>query len=636
MSHPAIRNVLRAAALTDPAGAADADLLGRFAATRDESAFELLVWRHAALVQRVCKAVLRDHHAAEDAAQATFLALARKAHTFTGRGSVVGWLYRVARRIAVRLAKNQARRPTSSPELDRVPSAETQPESSPDELAALCTEVDRLPERYRIPILLCFFEGLTHQEAARRTNWPVGSIAGRLARAKDILARRLSRKGVGLAAITLAMPAGSFIGGTAHAAATFTACEESFGWIGVLLMFGSKGRKGTTQTPDTPIHPKLREVVPGVDSSVIQLAEGALKTMTLSTWKLSATAAALVCAVTAGVWGFTTSPVPAPIPSQPTSPVAASVPEPKPPAAGERVADAKQRAQSRNNLKQILIALHNYHDTNGFFPQNITDDNGKPLLSWRVQLLPYVEADNLYKQFKLDEPWDSDNNKKLLTEMPVCFRVGFEPKDSTKTYYQAFAGTGTAFDPNKQIKITDITDGTSNTIAVIEAGPPVEWTKPVDLPYDPKKLPKLEGPFKNTIIAATADGATHPLVPDIDETSLHRLIGIADGEVVSLDELRATFPLTKEEVQAAQDMLKQNEKLITAIGDQLRSQQKLLTELAKKANPKDPIQGIDFERIQRIQNELEYLLRVLKTETQELQKQLDKKPDPPPPATPKK
>src|SRR5262245_48328049 len=120
MSQLAIRDYLRAVGGVNPSGPADAELLARFAAARDESAFELLVWRHAALVQRVCRAVLRDHHAAEDAAQAAFLVLARKAHTFAGRGSVVGWLYRVARRIAVRVARDRARRPASSDALDRV------------------------------------------------------------------------------------------------------------------------------------------------------------------------------------------------------------------------------------------------------------------------------------------------------------------------------------------------------------------------------------------------------------------------------------------------------------------------------------------------------------------------------------
>src|SRR5580658_1821898 len=107
MSLPVIRDYLRAATGDDPTGPADTELLARFAATRDEASFELLIWRHAGLVQRVCRGVLGDHHAAEDAAQAAFLILARKAHTFSGCRSVVGWLYKVARRLAVRLAKDR-------------------------------------------------------------------------------------------------------------------------------------------------------------------------------------------------------------------------------------------------------------------------------------------------------------------------------------------------------------------------------------------------------------------------------------------------------------------------------------------------------------------------------------------------
>ncbi|HSQ54725.1 MAG TPA: RNA polymerase sigma factor, partial [Gemmata sp.] len=169
MSAPAIRNYLHAIGL-DPAGSgpADAELIARFAATRDESAFELLVWRHAPLIQSLCRAVLRDHHAAEDAAQATFLVLARKAATFAARGSVVGWLYRVARRVSVRLAKKQATLPAGA-NLDFVPDREHAEPIAAEYAKALCAEIDRLPERYRVPILLCFFEGLTQAEAARRT-----------------------------------------------------------------------------------------------------------------------------------------------------------------------------------------------------------------------------------------------------------------------------------------------------------------------------------------------------------------------------------------------------------------------------------------------------------------------------------
>ena len=172
MSLRAIQDYLRATSRGDAGGAADLELLARFVATRDESAFELLVWRHAALVRAFCRTVLRDHHAAEDAAQAAFLVLARKGHTISGHGSVVGWLYRVARRIAVRLAKDRARRAMTSDGLERVADASPSADAQPDEIRLLCAEVDRLPERYRIPILLCFFEGLDPRR---------GSAANRLA-----------------------------------------------------------------------------------------------------------------------------------------------------------------------------------------------------------------------------------------------------------------------------------------------------------------------------------------------------------------------------------------------------------------------------------------------------------------------
>ena len=132
-------------------GTSDDALLARFVGWRDEAAFELLVWRHAGLVHRVCRSVLRDHHAAEDAAQATFLALARKAGSYAGRGPVVGWLYRVARRVSVRLARQRARLPDRADALDLVPSPEDRgPEADTadedERAAARPRHVDRTPD----------------------------------------------------------------------------------------------------------------------------------------------------------------------------------------------------------------------------------------------------------------------------------------------------------------------------------------------------------------------------------------------------------------------------------------------------------------------------------------------------------
>jgi RNA polymerase sigma factor (sigma-70 family) len=602
MSQSTIRNYLRAAVGVDSAASSDADLLTRFATSRDESAFELVVWRHAALVQRICKAVLRDHHAAEDAAQATFLALARQAHKFAGCGSVVGWLYQVARRASVKLAKKRARSPVLSTELDRAQAATEEIGVLPDEVAVVCEEIDRLPERYRLPVLLCYFEGLTHEEAARRTGCPVGTIAGRLARAKELLAERLSRKGIGLPVLALALPAGSFVGSTAQAAVAFATRSA---------------------------------VVPGVAPSVVSLAEGVLKAMIPIKQAMAATAAIVLCAL--GTWAFSTAATPqapseplavAP-PTTPAKPVADPRPTPDAKAADarERASDPKQRIVSINNLKQIVLAIHNYAAAYDHLPQDICDKDGKPLLSWRVAILPYIEGDQLYKEFKLDEPWDSKNNKKLLAKMPAVLRAGFDPKDTTKTYYQAFAGPGTVFEPGRQVKFTDITDGTSQTLAVVEAGPAVEWTKPADILYDPKKaIPNLEGPFKDVFIAATADGAVHTLDRSLlDETNLRDLIERADGHPIEFDKLHAKLPLTKEELKAAQDLLKENEKLITAIAEQLREQQKILVTAGKKRNPDDPIKGIDVQRLVRMQGELEMALAAIKKETEELRKQLEEK-----------
>ena len=172
----------------------DARLLERFAVDRDESAFAALVDRHGPMVLGVCRSVLKDGHDAEDAFQATFLVLARKAATVRAGDALGVWLYRVAFRIAVQADREAGRRRRTEAEASALAeSARRGPQA--DLLAALHEEVDRLPARLREPVVLCYLEGRTYDEAGRALRLPPATIRGRLARARGRLAARLACQG---------------------------------------------------------------------------------------------------------------------------------------------------------------------------------------------------------------------------------------------------------------------------------------------------------------------------------------------------------------------------------------------------------------------------------------------------------
>jgi uncharacterized protein (TIGR03067 family) len=207
----------------------------------------------------------------------------------------------------------------------------------------------------------------------------------------------------------------------------------------------------------------------------------------------------------------------------------------------EKVRTAAQRLTSDNNLKQLALAMHNYHDVFKHLPQAaIMDKTGKPLLSWRVALLPYLGENELYKEFKLDEPWDSPHNKKLLAKMPKVYApVRGKTKEPYSTYYQGFVGPGTVFEPGKKLRmVADIPDGTSNTIFAVEAGEAVPWTRPADIPYDPKKpLPKLGGLFPDGFHIAVMDGSTRWVRRGFDERTFRLAITRNDGQPIDLNKL---------------------------------------------------------------------------------------------------
>jgi hypothetical protein len=175
-------------------------------------------------------------------------------------------------------------------------------------------------------------------------------------------------------------------------------------------------------------------------------------------------------------------------------------------------------AQSQNNLKQIGVALLNFENTHKALPPwAACDKNGKPLLSWRVLILPYIEQALLYREFKLDEPWDSPHNSKLVQAMPAVYAApGVKSAQPGHTYYQGFVGRSAGWelilDPAaiykaKGIRLGKTTASRSNTIAVIEAGEPVPWTKPVDLPFEKgKPLAAIGGIFKDRANALMFDG----------------------------------------------------------------------------------------------------------------------------------
>ncbi len=198
---------------------------------------------------------------------------------------------------------------------------------------------------------------------------------------------------------------------------------------------------------------------------------------------------------------------------------------------------AARRQVSQNNLRQIGIAFHMYYDMHKGFPTAASyDKQGKPLLSWRVHLLPFLEQEKLYKEFHLNEPWDSEHNKKLIARIPPVYRSDDANLTAAgKTRYLAPLGKATMFPGRKVLKISDVTDGTSNTIFVVEASGDraVVWTRPEDWSFDPQKpMAGLVPKGAKGFLALFVDASVRWIPATIDPKTLAALFTRNGEEVV--------------------------------------------------------------------------------------------------------
>jgi RNA polymerase sigma factor (sigma-70 family) len=596
-----------------PAGLGEGELLRRYVQHRDESAFTALVRRHGPMVMGVCRRVLHDPHDAEDAFQATFLVLVRKAATLRSPELLANWLYGVAYRTALEAKTAAARR--RAKEAKVVPRTSTA-DAWTDLLPALDQELDRLPEKYRAVVVLCDLEGKTRKEAAGQLGWPEGTVASRLAGARVLLAKRLARHGVAVAGGTLgALLSGRVSGcvpdslvastveaatllaaGRAMAAGAVPAVALAEGVlkrmllrklkvvpvmlaVALLLGLGIGGLTvrtlGTEQTnptaprrgasPDRPAAVQAGKEVDSLEGAWtlveiefrgLKFSEEEVKVVGLrwvmrgdtltetargkkreSTIRLDPTRQPKQLILTVrggsgedgeffpggsekgtiiagiyrvekdrltlcfnaksgkeapekfetgldsdnGIYVLKRLPKDAAPPKKPTEDLPGEL------------------AVGKNKLQQLGIALFKYHEAYGRLPPPaVYGKDGKALLSWRVLLLPHFgpEYGELYNAFKLDEAWDSPNNKKLLAKMPQFYASPATPtKEKYHTYYQVLVGKKTAFAGREGRKADDLND-LASTVLVVEGAEAVPWTKPQDLAYDEAKaLPKLGGPF---------------------------------------------------------------------------------------------------------------------------------------------
>jgi RNA polymerase sigma factor (sigma-70 family) len=314
----------------------DAELLGRYVSGgRDEAAeaaFAALVERHGPMVLGVCRRVLGDRHEAEDAFQATFLVLARKAGAIDCRGQLANWLHGVASRTALDARARADRRRARERKASATAALETGPDDGPERVelrAILDEELARLPDAFRGPLILCELDGLSRQAAARRLGIPEGTLSSRLARAKDLLRDRLTRRGLAPSAVAIEV-----------------AARPAWSFLVPPSLVGSTIEAATRVAAGAPL-------AEAVSASVVTLTHGALNTMFLAKIKGIALAMAAAAIVTTGVGVLAQGPEAGPGPVRRGREALKNAPGPGPAPQEDRLGAVEEK------LDRILEALGN-------------------------------------------------------------------------------------------------------------------------------------------------------------------------------------------------------------------------------------------------------------------------------------
>jgi RNA polymerase sigma factor (sigma-70 family) len=490
----------------------DGALLACFLEDGDELAFEAIVERHGSMVLGVCRRLLGDSHDADDAFQATFLVLVRKAGQIRDCGRLGPWLYGVATRVATKArAREVKRRGRLKAVPADIPAPSDRERESLEFRSILDFELGKISPKLREILVLCLLEGRTAEEASRQLGCPVGTVKSRLARGREALRGGLTARGLA-PATALAVVAGT----PRSALASPLSRALSLSTVRV-----------ATLAPERIPH------------AVVALTKG----MTTSMLYKSSVLAALVCGglvlAGAGIFAWQKSHA---------GPFA-------PQAQAEKPNVDTGRQKSMRHMRSILLAFHNYCSANGHFPPAaIYGPDGAPKLSWRVALLPFLDEGALFQEFHLNEPWDSPHNKALIARMPEAFTTPNSPTPVGTSRIRAFEGPNTFFGDRTGLEIAAITDGTSNTLAIVAANEATTWTRPGELPFVPGQLRALlDNSDERGALAGAVDGSAR-YISGAAEEFWRFFITPAAGEVLSWASV-ASWPERPTETPPSSDRL---------------------------------------------------------------------------------